>query len=335
MMAAFYGDIKHSKDSAPRTPKKGERYVDLIRMLESFVMDLIMYVCYSQSHFQTNTNTYSTLKRVPTSDRDGIGLDNSLGGSVLMSSAHAADDYVSDNSNSFVLRTESIVGTLEYMAPEVLVMFGKRKIHKDGYTAAVDFWSLGILIYKLLIGNEPYNKLSYPTLQSMLPTHLTIYSNYREAFDLIFGEVNYDACNQLLTPNARSVIQGLLEFNAESRLGYNADNMKAGHDALMNHAFFSSIDWALLESKQLPAPYLPSDEILEIMQEERCIPKPLPELMRSVNKAHWLDSKDSATPRRDTSTSTTSPLKQRVQVQAADQYFFRMWNYSNPKYYNK
>ncbi|XP_043273778.1 inhibitor of nuclear factor kappa-B kinase subunit alpha-like isoform X2 [Venturia canescens] len=42
----------------------------------------------------------------------------------------------------------SVVGTLNYLAPELL--------WKDGYTRSVDYWSLGILFYEIITGNRPF-----------------------------------------------------------------------------------------------------------------------------------------------------------------------------------
>ena len=274
-------------------------------------------VIYRVAQTSANIINSSTPKRTLTSAYSGNFMDSSGDLGPIPS-----EDY------SIVARTESIVGTVEYMAPEVLIMFGGKKIHKDGYTAAVDFWSLGVLIFKLLTGNEPFNKMSYPNLQSLLPTHIAIYGNYREAFDRIFGTVNYNAWSGILTDNGVSLIQGLLEFNPESRLGYCAINAKTGHDALMNHPFFTSIDWSLLESKQLPPPYVPNEEILEIMRETVCVSKPFPELMRNANKKHWCENFKSSS----SSNNDTSPAKNCMKVHTAAQYYFRMWNYANPKY---
>ena len=157
----------------------------------------------------------------------------------------------------------------------------------NGYTRAVDYWSLGMMIYKLLTGKDLYANLHNDKFYTLFPEHMVNYADYHEAYVGYFGEVDYNACNEILDSNSQSIIRGLIEFYPDKRLGYDATNMKAGHDVLMNHAFFSSIDWALLESKQLSPPYIPPiTEMLDCMKE---VPpnSTLLILLLEANMNHW------------------------------------------------
>ena len=195
-----------------------------------------------------------------------------------------------DESARTPTRAHSIVGTWLFMAPEMLLLYskiGRTKTQEDSYTKAVDYWSLGIMIYKMLTGQQAYIGQSQDTFQAIFPAFLSNHAHYYDAFMEFFGEVDYNICNGILDEHSRSIIRGLLEFHADHRLGYDAADMQTGFNALMNHAFFSSIDWTLLESKQIPPPYIPHEETLAIMLVENWNPGSISDLLIDANRYHW------------------------------------------------
>ena len=205
------------------------------------------------------------------------------------------------------------------MAPEVMVLFGHKILHKDGYTRAIDFWSLGIMIYKLLTGLEAYIGIPQEAVQDAFPSHLTNFENYHEAHNAFFGVVDYNVCNGLLDINTRLLLQGrgLLHFNAENRLGYDVANMQFGFEALMNHAFFAIIDWPLLELKLLIPPFMPFDEILD---EAENIPKTLSEILVVANKSRWCEEFKATS-------GLGSVNRPTMRIPTTDQEHFRNWHY--------
>ncbi|XP_049723096.1 serine/threonine-protein kinase LATS2 [Elephas maximus indicus] len=120
----------------------------------------------------------------------------------------------------------SLVGTPNYIAPEVLL--------RKGYTQLCDWWSVGVILFEMLVGQPPFLA---PT-----PTETQLKVINWESTLHIPAQVK-------LSPEARDLITRLC-CAADSRLG------RAGADELKAHPFFSAIDFSSDIRKQ-PAPYVP------------------------------------------------------------------------------
>jgi serum/glucocorticoid-regulated kinase 2 len=127
-----------------------------------------------------------------------------------------------DNSNSN--DAKSICGTPEYLAPEIIL--------KLGYGKAVDWWTLGSIIYEMLIGLPPF------------------YTNDRQQlFDKIkFASPAYPA---FLSPKAKNLLESLLKKTADKRLGYDSNN------PVRNHPWFEDVNWNALLEMRYDAPFVP------------------------------------------------------------------------------
>lgn len=80
-------------------------------------------------------------------------------------------------------KRKTICGTPNYIAPEVII--GDKE--KRGHSFEVDIWSMGVIIYTLLIGKPPYEskdvKSTYQRIlanQYSFPTHINISEHSRD-----------------------------------------------------------------------------------------------------------------------------------------------------------
>lgn len=122
--------------------------------------------------------------------------------------------------------THTFCGTIEYMAPEILM--------KNGHGKAVDWWSLGALMYDMLTGAPPFTA-----------------DNRKKTIDKILKARL--AMPPYLTSEARGLLKKLLKKNVHERIGSGPD------DALpvKAHPFFRHVNWNDVLAKKLEPPFKP------------------------------------------------------------------------------
>ncbi|KAK7858815.1 serine/threonine-protein kinase ucn [Quercus suber] len=121
-------------------------------------------------------------------------------------------------------RSNSFVGTEEYVAPEV--------VRGDGHEFAVDWWALGVLTYEMLYGTTPFKG-----------------KNRKETFrNVLVKEPPFIGKPTALT----DLIGRLLIKDPTRRLGY-----LKGASEIKDHVFFRGVRWDLLTEVSRP-PFIPS-----------------------------------------------------------------------------
>ncbi|XVF21306.1 hypothetical protein REPUB_Repub12eG0079600 [Reevesia pubescens] len=144
-------------------------------------------------------------------------------------SASQASANSEHNESDSVEKSNSFVGTEEYVAPEI--------ISGNGHDFAVDWWSLGIVLHEMLYGTTPFRG-----------------SNRKETFYRILTK-SPDLVGEP-TP-LRNLIRKLLEKDPRQRISL---------EGIKGHDYFKGIDWELILQIERP-PYIPAQSEEEFLEE--------------------------------------------------------------------
>ena len=104
-------------------------------------------------------------------------------------------------------------------------------MHAKGYSTSVDWWSLGVLIFEMLVGKPPFQG----------DAHMNVFNRIlSQKFDIPMH----------LSASAKHLLQSLLVVDITRRLGC----LKNGVRDIKVHPFFATINWDTLYSKERKGP---------------------------------------------------------------------------------
>lgn len=119
----------------------------------------------------------------------------------------------------------TLISTAQYMAPEVLSK-------ESALNHTVDFWSLGVLIFEMVCGRNPFYDKDTQQMHKNISVGKVV--------------VPQDA----LSAEGRNFVKCLLDRDPEERLGQTANECKS-------HPFLSDINWQALAKKKIHPPSKP------------------------------------------------------------------------------
>ena len=124
-------------------------------------------------------------------------------GNVLLTDFGLSKEGVSDN-----ISAHSFCGTPEYLAPEILT--------RQGHGRAADWWSLGAILYEMVVGMPPF------------------YSRQR---DRLFQKILSSSLRmpRSLSDECRHLLMCLLDRNPSTRIGSRHDAMEVGSTSTARH----------------------------------------------------------------------------------------------------
>jgi len=128
-------------------------------------------------------------------------------------------------------KTYTFCGTPLYLAPEIVL--------SRGHDRAVDYWSLGCLIFEMLFGSTPFYERGID--------QKGLFKN------IVRGKWKLPDDGSKLSQHAMDLMFGMLQKRPTERLGC----LAGGYRDVKHHEFFKEVNFNKLVKKQIKAPWVP------------------------------------------------------------------------------
>ncbi len=122
--------------------------------------------------------------------------------------------------------TYTLCGTPNYLSPEMIL--------NQGYNKSIDIWAMGIILYEMIVGIDPFHS------HDPMLVYQNIITN-----KLIFPKI--------IDKDAKSLIKKILNPNPNKRLGC----LRRGVRDIKEHRLFNDFNWKNIEDSLIDAPFIP------------------------------------------------------------------------------
>ncbi|EJT96906.1 kinase-like protein [Dacryopinax primogenitus] len=137
--------------------------------------------------------------------------------------------------------TFTLCGTCVYLAPELIKL--------EPYTKSVDWYTLGIIVYEMLVGHPPFEQGNILALYQLIDAHRVTFP--RE----YMGDQEIDFLRRTMTPDISSRyghnVPALDPCTGQPILGMSSlvgdDSLPDGTEEVMRDPFFEGVCWPILE----------------------------------------------------------------------------------------